>query len=119
LVRLDILFDRRKISDMIPSSRACSELKGIIPAGNPDISLRTSSLSANRFDAFFAVSIISFRQDQNLSVHSSNSVGFVTGEFRSGTPIFLSCESLSIGDRRVIAAPKSRDAAITLTATSK
>jgi hypothetical protein len=92
---------------MIPNNRACSELNGIMPAGKPYISPRTSSLSANRLDAFFAASIVSRRQAQKLSIHALNSVVLVTDKFRSGTPpLFLSSERRSIGDQRIIAAPK-------------
>jgi hypothetical protein len=90
---------------MIPNNRACSELNGIMPAGKPYISPRTSSLSANRLDAFFAASIVSRRQAQKLSIHALNSVVLVTDKFRSGTPLFLSSERRSIGDQRIIAAP--------------
>jgi hypothetical protein len=103
----------------MPSNRACSELKGVIPAGKPYIALSTSNLSANLVDAFLAVSMISFRQDQKFCAQNLKSVALVTGEFRSRTPIFLNSESRSIGDRRITAAPKSRDAAITLVATNK
>jgi hypothetical protein len=62
--------------------------------------------------------MISFRHDQNLSVHNSNSVEVVTREFRSEILILLSLESRSIGDRLINAVPRSRDAAMTLAATN-